>query len=106
MAAHTANAGKIYFVGGTPDPADVFDGLRQNLGASVLRELEEETGITAENVQPDTGWHAVFAGPRIAMLKVLNSRLRPAQLVREIRAFLQVEPKPELADVRVCARPC
>jgi hypothetical protein len=26
MAPHTTNGGQIYFLAGTPDPSDVFDG--------------------------------------------------------------------------------
>jgi hypothetical protein len=104
MASHTANAGKMYFVGGTPDPGDIV-GNRVDLHASVLRELNEETGLSMDDVNPATGWLAVFAGPRIAMLKVLNSRLAAGQLQAKIRSFLARQQQPELADVCIVRGP-
>src|SRR6516164_8050235 len=61
MADHTANAGKVYFAGGTPDPNDI-DGGQVDLHGSVLRELSEETGLSTREVVPERGWYAVFAG--------------------------------------------
>src|SRR3954468_4719660 len=70
MGAHTANAGRIYFASGTPDLDDVI-GDAVDLDGSVMRELTEETGLGAADVRPASGWHAVFAGPRIGMMKIL-----------------------------------
>ena len=104
MAAHTSNAGRIYFPAGTPDPNDVFDG-RVDLAASALRELEEETGITADAVVCDPGWTVVYAPPRIACLK-LTRLAEPAEAVKtRVEAFLAADPEAELSGMRIVRRP-
>jgi 8-oxo-dGTP pyrophosphatase MutT (NUDIX family) len=104
MGNHTANAGKIYFMGGTPDPQDVV-GSAVDLERSVLRELREETGLSSESVRPEPGWCAIFDGGRIAMVKVLCLS-EPAGAVRErIFAHLARERRPELEDVHVVRGP-
>lgn len=104
MGAHTANAGKAYFPAGTPEPADVVDG-RVDLAGSIVRELAEETGLAADDVTPAAGWHAVLAGPRIALMRVLRTS-EPAERLRErILGHLRAEAEPELADVRIVRGP-
>jgi 8-oxo-dGTP pyrophosphatase MutT (NUDIX family) len=100
MSAHTLNAGRVYFPSGTPDPKDIV-GDRVDLEASVLRELTEETGLTAADVALDDGWHAVLAGPRLAMLKTMRSPLEASALRARILAHMAAETHPELADVRI-----
>jgi 8-oxo-dGTP pyrophosphatase MutT (NUDIX family) len=104
MAAHTMNAGRIYFPSGTPDPKDIV-GDTVDLDGSVLRELSEETGLTAADVTIDDGWHAVLAGPRLAMLKSVRSPLPAGELRARILAHTAAESHPELADVRVVRGP-
>ncbi len=100
MASHTANAGKVYFIGGTPDPHDVA-GERVDLERSVLRELAEETGLSAETVRPEPGWHAIFDEARIAMVRVLRTAEPAAALREKILAFLARQRRAELAGLHV-----
>jgi 8-oxo-dGTP pyrophosphatase MutT (NUDIX family) len=100
MAAHTANAGAIYFPAGTPDPSDVVGG-RVELGASASRELQEETGVTPGEVVVSPTWTVVYAPPRIACMKVMRLA-EPAEAVkRRIEAFLGREAHPELAAMHI-----
>lgn len=104
MAEHTANPGHIYFPSGTPDLNDV-EGDRVDVGAGLLRELEEETGITADDVAVEPGWTAVFDGPRIALVRIVRSA-EPAEALRQlILGNLATSADPELADVRIVRSP-
>jgi 8-oxo-dGTP pyrophosphatase MutT (NUDIX family) len=104
MNAHTANAGRVYFPGGTPDPDDVVDG-RVDLLRSIGRELKEETGLDLAHLDVEAGWYGVFAGARIALLKIARVREDAAALRARILAHLARQPQPELADIRIVRGP-
>lgn len=100
MGPHTATAGQIYFAAGTPDRNDIV-GDTVDLAGGVMRELTEETGLDANDVEPEAGWFATPLGQRIALMKVMQGR-EPAAVLRErIRAFLGRQKQPELADIYV-----
>jgi 8-oxo-dGTP pyrophosphatase MutT (NUDIX family) len=100
MGAHTANAGRIYFPAGLPDLSDL-DGTRVDLAGNVMREVAEETGLAPADFETAPGWITVLAGARIAQIKLLQARETAAALAARIRAHLEREREPELADVRI-----
>jgi 8-oxo-dGTP pyrophosphatase MutT (NUDIX family) len=104
MSAFTANAGRIYFPAGTPEPADVVGGTVDLLG-SVLRELQEETGLDPAALAVAADWTAVVDGPRLALMKAIQAD-RPAEVLREeVLCHLATEARPELADMRIVRSP-
>ena len=103
MGPHTANAGMVYFASGTPDRNDIF-GERVDLAASVRRELQEETGISPEEVAMAAGWTVVYAPPRIACLKITRSLDQAQDIKRRVEAFLADDPKPELSRMHIVRR--
>ena len=104
MGAHTANAGQVYFPTGTPDRDDLFGDV-VDLDRSVLRELEEETGLTAGDVEVVPGWHAVLVKQRVALMKGLRLDAPAADMRDRIRHFIARETEPELADIRIVRGP-
>jgi hypothetical protein len=104
MGAHTLNAGQVYFPCGTPDPSDVADG-RVDLDFSVRRELKEETGLEADELEAEPGWTAVFEGPLIAHIKVLRSRQDAEALRSRMLKHLASEKSPELSGIRIVRGP-
>ncbi|KRQ01754.1 hypothetical protein AOQ72_09990 [Bradyrhizobium yuanmingense] len=100
MAPHTANAGRIYFPSGTPDLDDVRDGAL-DIPGSVVREVGEETGLTAADYRIEPGWHCVVTGPTIAMLQVINLDI-PGDVARaRIETNLARETEPELSAIHL-----
>jgi 8-oxo-dGTP pyrophosphatase MutT (NUDIX family) len=100
MAAHTANAGSVYFAAGTPDPSDIL-GERVDLAASARRELHEETGISADQVLTAPGWTIVHAPPRIACMKVMRMDETAESIKARVDAFLARDPDAELRRLHI-----
>jgi hypothetical protein len=100
MGAHTMNAGKIYFPGGTPDPSDIRGG-KVDLEASVRREVEEETGLAPAEFEIESGWLCIPAGPMIALFKTMRSRETAGRLRQRILDHIDREADPELAGAVV-----
>lgn len=100
MAAHTANAGRIYFPAGTPEPDDVRGSI-VDLEQNVVREVAEETGLTPNDFVPRFGWEGVAEGPRIALFKILDIDIAAVDLRARILDHLAREAAPEFADIRI-----
>jgi len=104
MGLHTANAGRIYFPAGTPEPDDVADGAL-DLAGNVVREVAEETGLAADDYVATPGWHAIPAGRRLALMKVLEADAPARDLQERMRAHIADDQHPELADIRIVRGP-
>jgi 8-oxo-dGTP pyrophosphatase MutT (NUDIX family) len=104
MGPHTANAGRIYFPCGTPDPKDIVGG-EVDLDFSVRRELKEETGFDVAEFVAELGWTAMFDLPLIAHIKVLRSSNSAETLRARALDRLARQRQPELADIRIVRGP-
>ncbi|MGL4494690.1 MAG: NUDIX hydrolase [Beijerinckiaceae bacterium] len=99
MAAHTTNAGKIYFAAGTPDRNDVTDDGRVDLAGSVMRELEEETGLASHEVAVGQGWAVVMDAVRVAFMRPVRIDLPAVEARALVRDRLARQQDAELADI-------
>jgi len=104
MSDHTANAGRIYFPAGTPDPDDVC-GETVDLLGNVMREMAEETGLTAGDVSVTDGWHAVVDASRVALMKRIDVPYRASEARTRMLRHLASETQPELSDIRIVRSP-
>lgn len=100
MAPTTANAGKVYFPAGTPDPVDVRDGAL-DMAAGVEREMIEEIGLMPTDYVAAPHWTCVFSGQRIALIRELHSPLKADALREKIAATIAEQDDPELAGIHL-----
>lgn len=98
MGAHTANPGRVYFPAGTPDPHDVVDG-RVDLAGSVIRELMEETGLGAHDVEIADGFTAIRRGQRLAVMRDLRVTGSAEAVRARVQATLKTQNDRELDDL-------
>jgi hypothetical protein len=104
MASHTANAGRIYFPAGTPDPDDIADGAVDIVG-NITREIEEETGLTPADYHPSAHWDCVAVGASIAIIRILSVDMPGAALKARIEANLARQTHPELVGIHLVRGP-
>jgi hypothetical protein len=100
MAAHTANAGRIYFPSGTPDLDDLRDGA-VDIAGSVAREIEEETGLTSHDYRPEAHWDCVVLGASIALIRTLHVEMSGEALRAKIEKNLASQHHPELSAIHL-----
>lgn len=98
MSAHTANAGSIYFPAGTPDLGDV-QGDVLDIEGSILRELEEETGLGADHLHPSEERWLVRDGAIACCARRIDTGLSARELADLTRAHLLRESEPELDGI-------
>ena len=101
MGQHTANAGRVYFAAGTPDPGDVRENGEVDLSGSVMRELEEETGLKASEVSVGDGWRIMLGRERVVFMRDVSIDLDADEAQRLIRDRLSRQAEPELCDVAI-----
>ncbi len=105
MGAHTANAGRIYFAAGTPDPSDLRPDGSVDLATSITRELHEETGLTEADCRVDDEWIIVDRWPTVALLRMVTLPMTASEGAEMIRATIGTQHEPELSDVRIVRGP-
>ena len=105
MAAHTVNAGRIYFAAGTPDLADLRPDGTVDLATSLTRELHEETGLSEGEYRVEDGWIIVQRWPTVALLREVTLPVTAEEGAMRIRAAIAAQPEPELQDVRIIRGP-
>ena len=100
MGSHTANAGRVYFPSGTPDLDDVRDGML-DIPGSVVREVEEETGLTPAEYRAGAHWDCISTGAAIAMIQILQVDMSGEELRARIEANLAAQLSPELSAIHM-----
>ena len=100
MAGHTANAGRIYFPAGTPDLDDLKGGA-VDIAGSVVREVEEETGLTPADYRLDPHWDCVVTSASVAMMRLLHVEMPGEDIRARIEANLAAQTEPELAAIHL-----
>ena len=104
MAAHTANAGRVYFPCGTPDPSDIRNG-KVDFDHSISRELREETGLDIADFDVEPGWIIVEEPSRVAPFRILRASVPGATLRQQVEKHMAREKISELAAVSLVRSP-
>lgn len=93
------NAGLIYLPGGFIDQRDVDADGRVDISASVLREIEEETGLGGRQLAVRDGFLVTTIGSQVSIAVELVGDGDADTLQRRIREALANEAEPELDQI-------
>lgn len=102
MGGHTANASRVYPPGGSLEPRDVLPDGRVDVARCIERELEEETGLRAQEAEAGA-MVAVVDGPRLSFGRVFRFAESTSALAARIRANIERQAHRELDDIVIIA---
>jgi 8-oxo-dGTP pyrophosphatase MutT (NUDIX family) len=95
MAAHTANAGRIYFAAGSFEPFDFRDGL-VDVEANMAREVGEETGLDISATPRDTSYHLFSRDSMTVIFRRCYLDETADEIARHIAGFVASEEQSEI----------
>lgn len=98
MAAHTANAGRIYFPSGSLEAVDFVDGIA-DLEANMARELAEETGLVLGEASLGADMLLWQGARTAALMRICRFDETADQLVKRVRQFQVQSGEDELDGV-------
>jgi hypothetical protein len=100
-ADQTLSGGRASFFSGFIDARDINNDQSIDLDGNVERELSEETGLSATDVQRDPSYYVVCDG-RIVSIGVVVRAPQPAMILKhQIMSHCRGEAAPEIANVVV-----
>jgi 8-oxo-dGTP pyrophosphatase MutT (NUDIX family) len=105
MAPNTAAAGLAYFPCGTPEPDDIDARGRFDLCGNLRRELQEETGLSIDELDCEPGWSLVRDRGFVGFLKRVTAAEDAGALRSRIRRYLETESQPEFSDIHILRGP-
>jgi 8-oxo-dGTP pyrophosphatase MutT (NUDIX family) len=97
--AGNLNAGLVYLPGGFIDPRDVDGAGCVDIRASVLREVEEETGLLARTLAVSDGYLITTVGPQVSIAVELVGDGDAVQMMAFMRDAVAHEAEPELDGI-------
>lgn len=97
--ASNLNAGLVYLPGGFIDPRDRDDEGRVDIRASVLREVEEETGLRAHTLAVSEGFLITRVGQQVSIAVELVGDGDASRMIAFMREAVAHEAAPELEEI-------
>lgn len=95
MAAHTLNAGSIYFACGAFDGADTRDGFLK-LGLNMEREVREETGLAIGSLRREPLCQALTFENGTMVAQRYDIAMSAQEAEARVRAFIANDPEAEI----------
>ncbi len=97
MGPRTANAGQVYFAGGSLEAPDFVDGVA-DVDGNMLREVAEETGLDLTATTAEPVLRVLNSNSGVVVMRRYRLDEDAAELDRRIRAFLAAERDPEITE--------
>ena len=98
------NSGLTYLPGGFIDQRDVGVDYSIDIGASIAREVKEETGLDGRDMELRPGFHLTRLGRQISVAAEYRSSLTSDELRTKLLEHIAADDDPELADVVIVKR--
>jgi len=97
MAAHTVNAGRVYFAAGSFEPEDFPDG-RVDPHGNMVREVMEETGLDISGTQRGERHYALATERGTVIFRRYFLDADAETVAARIRDFVASEAEPEIEE--------